>query len=64
MKFYCDKCGTIINRPEEGMVEWIKEEIDEKKVVHSFKIVHNPKFSPLSVNDDYCYHHENALGRA
>ncbi|MGL5919467.1 MAG: hypothetical protein ACRCZQ_03055, partial [Bacteroidales bacterium] len=26
--------------------------------------VHNPKFSPLSVNDDYCYHHENALGRA
>lgn len=63
MIFYCDKCGEVINNPKEGMVEWIKEEVQGKHIVHSFKIVHNPMYSP-NKSKEGCYHHEHANGRS
>lgn len=49
-QFICDECGEIIEKPEEGTVEWLSEykEKSDKNIreVHKFRIVHNKDSSP------------------
>ena len=56
-EFICDRCGVIIERPEDGCVEWLNG-IDErgKPFAKGFKIVHSSHASPLKGMLG-CYHH-------
>lgn len=42
-QFICDTCGDIIEKPSDGMLEWIDYDNDETNSheVHSFRIVHH-----------------------
>lgn len=55
-QFYCDTCGEIINRPEEGYTEWI----DEEGYCNGFKIIHHKLYSPL--NNKECSQYINKKG--
>lgn len=60
-QFYCDRCGTIILKPEDGWVEWISE-LDGKRYEHSFTITHHstcvPFHAPIGSKS---YHLNHAL---
>lgn len=60
-QWICDRCGGIINSPEEGWVEWTR---DEDCIKGEFKIVHNASASPRGKASDYCYHHMHASRRS
>ena len=47
-EFICDKCGEVINSPEEGVLEWISEWNEEHQtfVNKGFKIIHQFGHSP------------------
>lgn len=40
-QFICDTCGQIIEDLEDGWVEWIDTNIDDKRVVKNFRICHH-----------------------
>ncbi len=61
-QFICDKCGEIINKPEEGWIEWISEINNDDYKVYGFKIVHHSLHSPLKRGG--CYHYTNHSGRS
>ncbi len=53
-EWICDTCGEIIRSPEEGWVEWLR---DDDGRVGDFRICHGPAFSPLAkgqVGSAYC----------
>jgi hypothetical protein len=62
-QFVCDKCGQIIEKPEDGWVEWLHPEdpATGKRKNQGFKIVHHSKASPLSdgTRNVRCYHYDN-----
>jgi hypothetical protein len=49
------KCGEVIEKPEEGWVEWLTENGTLKK--GDFKIVHHIAASPLREKGRDCYHY-------
>lgn len=66
-QFICDTCGEIINRPEEGWIEWISKSDFEKETreIHSFNIVHHYSSSPLATpHNEGCYQHSREPGRS
>lgn len=48
-QFKCDKCGSIIQSPREGVLEWTddKDPISGYPVAKDFRIVHHNAYSPL-----------------
>jgi hypothetical protein len=60
-EWICDKCHGLIAKPEEGSLEWLR---DEDGKVHSFKIVHRKLFSPIFDKEahpdeqKHCYHYD------
>ena len=44
--YYCDKCGEIIEKPEDGYVQF-KRTIKDGLVYEDFSIVHHYLKSPL-----------------
>jgi len=64
-QFICDECGEIIERPEEGFVEWIRDEVDGRQQACGFRIVHHYKYSPLKgKKKDACYKYGDHDGRS
>lgn len=60
-QFICDTCGQIIQRPEEGWLEWLYD--IENQTVEDFRIVHHKMSSPLDGREG-CYQHGDSLNRA
>lgn len=61
-QFICDTCGNIIQKPEDGWVEWIHshDESKGKFYDHSFRIVHHKSASPKKESSHCgCYQHTN-----
>ena len=53
-QFICDSCGQVIEKPEDGWLEWISERGTRK--AHSFRICHHQSKSPFKGRDG-CYVH-------
>ena len=47
-EWICDTCGQLIRSPEEGWVEWLR---DDEMRVGDFRICHQNAFSPLRKGD-------------
>lgn len=65
-QFYCDECGEIIEKPEDGFVEWedeLKEKIN-KRFVRGFRIVHRKTKSPFRENREGCFKYGNSKYRS
>jgi NAD-dependent dihydropyrimidine dehydrogenase PreA subunit len=52
-QFYCDTCGNIIEKPEDGWVEWIGKSIDGKKVNYDFRICHHKRECQIMIEEPY-----------
>ena len=60
-QYLCDECGQVIEKPEDGWVEWLYDTIPGTHEMHhhSYRIVHHQSRSPLR-RGCYAYtHHEN-----
>jgi hypothetical protein len=40
-QYYCDTCGNLIEKPSDGWVEWLNEEINGQRINHAFRICHH-----------------------
>src|SRR5665213_64374 len=58
-QWFCDRCGQVIERPEEGWVEWL----DDDGGPHAFKIVHHATFSPRET-PNRCYFYADSPDEA
>lgn len=65
-QFICDTCGQIIEKTEDGYVEWLSSFDEEKGRVMSkeFRIVHHHAKSPLNSTKAGCYNHDLKHGRS
>jgi hypothetical protein len=60
-EFICDTCGEIIEKPEDGYVEWV---YSDDGMQTQFNIIHHGGSSPRKkYNHDGCYQHANRNGR-
>lgn len=60
-QWFCDTCGDVIQRPEDGWIEWLR---DDDHRVHSFRICHHAKASPRrNASREGCYAYGNSKGR-
>lgn len=60
-QYICDTCGEIIDKPEDGWIEWI---YSDDGMQTDFRIVHNGGASPRKkFNHEGCYQHGNSNGR-
>lgn len=55
-KFICDECGSIIEKPEDGWLEWFD---DYETPVEGFRIVHHSSVSPRRDKGGDCYYPRN-----
>ena len=61
-QWYCDTCGKIIQKPDEGYLEWRDKEVGSgdtrRRVMYGFRIVHQATYSPLKERKgrDGCYY--------
>jgi hypothetical protein len=56
-QFICDECGELIEKPEDGWLEWID---DCKNPIHGFRIVHADGASPRRNSGKNCYYPESS----
>lgn len=63
-QWICDTCRQVISKPNDGMLEWLREDprelreagMDRVPIAHGFAIVHNPIASPRTVqHKEGCY---------
>tara|TARA_Y100000588_G_scaffold201434_1_gene215043 strand:- start:58 stop:552 length:495 start_codon:yes stop_codon:yes gene_type:complete len=59
-QWICDQCGEVIQKPEDGYLEWIR---NPEGLYEGFKIVHHKTASPLQYENDGCFHYTNAPDR-
>lgn len=60
-QFICDTCGEIIEKPEDGYLEWV---YSDDRMQSEFNIVHHGGSSPRKkYNHNGCYQHVNRNGR-
>jgi hypothetical protein len=60
-QFICDTCGEIIEKPEDGWIEWIHS---DDGMQTEFNIVHHAGSSPRKIfNHEGCYQHGGRNGR-
>ena len=55
-QFICDECGELIEKLEDGWLEWID---DYKNPIHGFRIVHASGTSPRRKSGKNCYYPES-----
>lgn len=55
-QFFCDKCGEIIEKPEDGRVEWMRE--GDQRECWGIKIIHNQFATPNKTDENGCSHYE------
>src|SRR6476660_5290389 len=58
-QWICDRCGQVIEEPNQGSVEWIDDSKTHK--ASGFKIVHQPSYAPHDNGE--CYHYSDHPGR-
>lgn len=58
-QFICDECGSVIESPEDGYVEWESVREDGRTIVRGFRIVHHARVSPLGGLEG-CYRYGNS----
>lgn len=60
-QFICDTCGEIIEKPEDGYLEWV---YSDDGMQREFNIVHHGGSSPRKkYNHNGCYQHADRHGR-
>jgi hypothetical protein len=56
-QFICDSCGEIIQRPEQGWIEWLMiNDSDKGLTCGKFRICHHRSFSPYKTTQG-CYNY-------
>lgn len=55
--FICDECGELIEKLQDGWLEWID---DCKNPIHGFRIVHVSGASPRRNSGKNCYYPESS----
>ncbi len=45
-QWYCDTCGDVIEKPEDGWLEWVQEKTEAGRLNCGFRIVHQFMASP------------------
>jgi hypothetical protein len=59
-QWYCDTCGKIIQKPDQGYLEWRDKEVgsgdNRRRVMYGFRIVHHALYSPYKESRDGCYY--------
>jgi len=64
-QFICDTCGQVIERPEDGWVEWISDFEGERPMNRGFRITHHHSTSPIATeHNEGCYKYTNHSGRS
>ena len=58
-QWICDRCGQVIEEPNQGSVEWIDDSKTHK--ASGFKIVHQSSYAPHDNGE--CYHYSDHPGR-
>ena len=61
-QWICDSCSQVIESPEQGWLEWLWDQDDDRKA-HGFKIVHHAMYSPRKSTRG-CYHYDDSVRRA
>lgn len=61
-QWICDKCGNVIESPNEGWLEWLTA--PDTLIYSDFKIVHHSAASPYKSKNGDCYHYSNHIGRS
>jgi len=59
-QWYCDTCDELIQKPEDGWVEWIRQ----NNRVQDFRICHHVIASPRQHSEEGCYAHGDKRGEA
>lgn len=54
-QWICDTCGEIIEKPEDGYVQWNK---NDDLLIDDFVIVHHRTASPLKESKNACYKYD------
>lgn len=57
-QWYCDSCGQLIEKPQDGYVEWLDDRPDDHRK-YGFKIVHHASHSPKRKQGKDCYYPRN-----
>jgi hypothetical protein len=45
--WFCDTCGKLIKKPEDGMLQWLVKRVDDRAAGRDLRIVHHLAASPL-----------------
>jgi len=53
-EFICDTCGEVINKPEEGWVEWLSFIEDDELKGKDFRICHHKSKCQKHARHQYC----------
>ena len=61
LRWICDTCGQLIEKPENGWTEW--RENPESFRYSDFRLVHHALASPRKSRGRNCYQHTNHAGR-
>ena len=56
-QFICDECGEVIEKVEDGWIEWFD---DFENPIHGFRIVHYSSASPRNEQGRTCYYPESS----
>ena len=67
-QWICDECGEVIEKPEDGWIEWITDSKNDMKV-SGFRIVHHSTKSPIrkkhgEPRGPSCYGYDGDVGRS
>jgi NAD-dependent dihydropyrimidine dehydrogenase PreA subunit len=58
-QWICDRCGQVIEEPNQGLVKWIDDSKTHK--ASGFKIVHQSSYAPHDSGE--CCHYSDHPGR-
>lgn len=61
-QWICDTCQEVIEKPEDGWLEWVKDRSSNPSKRHSFNIIHQLAASPRQPRGD-CYQHADKAAR-
>lgn len=61
-QWVCDRCHGVIEKPQDGWLEWLSELPD--LTYSGFKIVHHAPASPYKPKNGDCYHYTRHIGRS
>jgi hypothetical protein len=60
-QWYCDNCNELIEKPEEGYLEW-RDDRPKDNRKYGFRIVHHALYSPKRRSGSDCYYKQSERG--